>query len=48
MYKQTPVFEMKVSDEYPMDETLIPLFKRKLMSYILQTVRLEHIKKYEQ
>ena len=46
--KQTPVFEMKVSDEYPMDETLIPLFKRKLMSYILQTVRLEHIKKYEQ
>lgn len=45
--KQSPVFEMKSSEEYPMDETLIPLFKRKLMSYILQTVRLEHIKKYE-
>jgi hypothetical protein len=43
----SPVFEMKSSEDYPMDETLIPLFKRKLMSYILQTVRLEHIKKYE-
>jgi len=45
--KNSPVFEMKSSEDYPMDETLIPLFKRKLMSYILQTVRLEHIKKYE-
>jgi hypothetical protein len=45
--KYSPVFEMKSSEDYPMDETLIPLFKRKLMSYILQTVRLEHIKKYE-
>jgi hypothetical protein len=45
--KYSPVFEMKVSDEYPLDETLIPLFKRKLMSYILQSVRLENIKKYE-
>jgi hypothetical protein len=44
--KNSPVFEMKASSEYPMDETLIPLFKRKLMSYVLQSVRLESIKKY--
>lgn len=42
-----PVFEVKASGEYPLNETLLPLFKRKLMSYILQSVKLEDIKKYE-
>lgn len=29
-----PVFEMKCSDIFPINETLLPLFKRKLISYI--------------
>lgn len=43
----SPVFEVKASSEYPLDETLLPLFKRKLMSYILQSVRLDSVKKYD-
>ncbi len=31
-----PVFEMSCSDIFPMHETLLPLFKRKLISYINQ------------
>ena len=31
-----PVFEMKCSDIFPINETLLPLFKRKLISYINQ------------
>lgn len=44
LIKTAPVFSMKTSEEYPLNETLLPLFKRKLMSYILQTVRLDTIK----
>jgi hypothetical protein len=43
--KVCPVFEVKTADDYPIDETLLPLFKRKLMSYIMQSVRLEQLKK---
>ena len=45
--KNSPVFDLKASEEYPLNETLVPLFKRKLMSYVLQSVRLENIKKLE-
>lgn len=45
--KHGPVFEMKTSQEYPLDETLVPLFKRKLMSYVLQSVRIQTLKKYD-
>jgi len=34
-----PLFEIICSDELPMDETLVPLFKRKVMSYISQSVK---------
>jgi hypothetical protein len=33
-----PVFEMKCSDIFPINETLLPLFKRKLISYINQEI----------
>ena len=46
--KNSPVFDMRASEEYPLHETLVPLFKRKLMSYVLQSVRLENIKKVEE
>jgi hypothetical protein len=33
-----PVFEMKCSDIFPINETLLPLFKRKLISYVNQEI----------
>lgn len=39
-----PIFSLKSSDDYPIFETLLPLFKRKLLSYILQSVKLNTIK----
>jgi len=44
--KTIPIFNMKATDEYPLEETLLPLFRRKLISYILQSVRLETIKNF--
>ena len=32
-----PIFEMKCSSIFPIKETLLPIFKRKIMSYINQT-----------
>jgi hypothetical protein len=43
--KYSPVFELKSTDEYPLNETLLPLFKRKILSYIFQSIRLEDMKK---
>lgn len=44
-----PVFEMVCNDMFPFEETLIPLFKRKLMSHINQKskyFKTSNIKKY--
>jgi hypothetical protein len=35
-----PIFFLHCEKEVPMEETLIPLFKRKVMSYVLQTKNL--------
>jgi hypothetical protein len=36
-----PIFEVICEDIFPLEETLIPIFKRKVMSYISQTVKKE-------
>jgi hypothetical protein len=36
-----PLFEVICNDVFPLEETLIPIFKRKVMSYISQTVKKE-------
>ena len=36
-----PVFEVLSSEIFPLEETLIPIFKRKIMSYITQTIKKE-------
>jgi hypothetical protein len=36
--KQLPVFEVHSNENFPFDATLIPMIKRKLLSYILQSV----------
>lgn len=36
-----PVFEVLCNEIFPLEETLIPIFKRKIMSYITQTIKKE-------
>lgn len=36
-----PIFEVVCEDIFPLEETLIPIFKRKIMSYISQSVKME-------
>lgn len=45
--KSLPVFNVKTDSEYPLFETLLPVFKRKMISYILQTVKLSLLKNIE-
>lgn len=40
-----PVFEVKSNVEYPLDETLLPIFKRKVLSYINQSILLDNYTK---
>jgi len=42
-----PVFEMKTSHKFPMNETLIPIMKRKIMAYVFQIVNIEKIKNFD-
>lgn len=37
-YKDVPVFEVKCDQEFPFEETFIPMMKRALMNYIFQIV----------
>ena len=39
-----PVFHMTSSGIFPLQETLLPMFKRRISSYISQTKKLEQIK----
>jgi hypothetical protein len=32
--KDCPIFEVRCSEEFPLHETLLPIFKRKIMAYI--------------
>lgn len=43
-FKTLPIFNVKTDNEYPLFETLLPIFKRKMVSYILQSVKLNFIK----
>jgi hypothetical protein len=42
--KESPVFEMICVGTFPMNETLLPIFKRRVISYINQQKKLEHFK----
>lgn len=47
LYKY-PIFEVFSSENYPLEETLLPIFKRKILSYISQTISVESYKKIAQ
>lgn len=38
-----PIVEVSSKENLPFNETLVPIFKRKLLSYIMQTVKLQSI-----
>jgi hypothetical protein len=46
-YKTFPVFEMRCNQEFPMEQTIVPIMKRKIMSYIFQTPNLNKIKNFD-
>jgi hypothetical protein len=35
-----PIFEVFCSDIFPLKETLVPIFKRKILSYINQNIKI--------
>lgn len=37
-----PIFQIKTKQNFPMDETLVPLFKRKVTGYIFQSSKLDN------
>jgi hypothetical protein len=46
-YKNLPIFEIKCSQNFPFEETMVPIIKRKVMSYIFQVVNLEKINNFD-
>lgn len=46
-YLSYPIFEMKTNQDFPMEETIIPMMKRKLMAYIFQVINMEIIKNFD-
>lgn len=44
--KTNPIFECVSNEDFPIEETLLPIFKRKIISYILQSGIVETYKKY--
>jgi hypothetical protein len=41
--KKAPVYDFKSEKEYPINETLLPLFKRKLIGYIYQSKKFKNL-----
>jgi len=42
-----PVFQMECNQDLPMEQTLVPITKRKVISYIYQTTNLDKIKNFD-
>lgn len=38
-YDSLPMFEVKVSEKFDLNQSLIPIFKRKIMTHVFQTLR---------
>jgi hypothetical protein len=46
-YKNLPIFEIKCPQNFPFEETMVPIIKRKVMSYIFQVVNFEKINNFD-
>jgi hypothetical protein len=47
-FKFQPIFEVKSSQDFPMEETFVPMIRRKIMSYIFQIVNLKKLEGFDQ
>ena len=46
-YKKLPVFEIKCSQNFPFEQTMVPIIKRKVMSYIFQFANIEKMNNFD-
>ena len=46
-YKDLPVFEMTCDHDFPMEQTIVPIMKRKVISYIFQIVSMNKINNFD-
>lgn len=47
MEKKLPIFELKPVYDFPLESSLLPAFKRKILNYIIQKNTLKNLKKNE-
>lgn len=46
-YKEFPIFEAKCIQPFPLESTIIPILKRKIMAYVFQVVNYEKINNFD-
>lgn len=46
-YKTLPIFEMQCNQDFPMEQTVIPIMKRKITSYVYQIFTLARAKNFD-
>jgi len=46
-YTTLPVFEMQCNQDFPMEQTIVPIMKRKIMAYIFQILNVNKIKNFD-
>ena len=46
-YKDLPIFEIKCSNNFPFEETMVPIIKRKVMSYIYQVIDVKKLDNFD-
>jgi len=44
LVKLLPIFEVSIDNKFPLEETILPLIKRKISNYVMQTVKINEIK----
>ena len=46
-HKDLPIFEIKCSKNFPFEETMVPIIKRKVMSYIYQVIDVKKLDSFD-
>jgi hypothetical protein len=46
-HKELPIFEVYCSKYFPMEQTLIPMIKRKIQAYIVQTIGFQQMSNFD-
>ena len=46
-YDELPIFEIKTTQDFPMEATFVPIMKRKIMTYVFQIVNMQILKNFD-